>query len=79
MSGIGAINGGEGPMDGNQRDYIGYADRLPEIAWPGGNRVAVSLVLNYEEGSERSVDAGDPAGRELGRTWQLFYKSAEWA
>lgn len=48
-------------MTGNERDYIGYADRIPDIRWPGGNRVAVSLVLNYEEGSERSIDAGDPA------------------
>ena len=46
-------------MTGNERDYIGYAERVPGITWPDGRRVAVSLVVNYEEGSERSVDAGD--------------------
>lgn len=53
-------------MSGERRDYIGYADRLPAIAWPGGNRLAVSLVLNYEEGSEKSVEAGDPADESMG-------------
>jgi len=46
-------------MTGNERDYIGYADRVPEIAWPEGKRLAVSLVINYEEGSQLSIDAGD--------------------
>lgn len=53
-------------MTGNRRDYIGYANRIPEITWPNGNRVAVSLVLNYEEGSEHSVDAGDPSDESMG-------------
>jgi len=34
------------------RDLIGYADRPPHAGWPGGARVAVQIVLNYEEGSE---------------------------
>jgi peptidoglycan/xylan/chitin deacetylase (PgdA/CDA1 family) len=33
----------------------------PDAAWPGGARVAVSLVLNYEEGGENSVLHGDAA------------------
>jgi len=48
------------------RDYIGYSDRVPTITWPDNNRLAVSLVLNYEEGSERSIEAGDAADESVG-------------
>ncbi|GGA55252.1 polysaccharide deacetylase family protein [Pelagibacterium lentulum] len=41
------------------RDYIGYADTPPQFDWPGGARVAVNFVVNYEEGSEYSIDDGD--------------------
>ena len=43
-----------------QRDLIGYGRNVPEIEWPGGARIAVSLVVNYEEGAERSTLDGDP-------------------
>ncbi|MFC0453352.1 MULTISPECIES: polysaccharide deacetylase family protein [Rhodococcus] len=42
-----------------QRDYVGYAGKPPVLEWPGGNRLALSIVLNYEEGSERTVREGD--------------------
>jgi allantoinase len=42
------------------RDLTGYGRRRPRAGWPGGARVAVSFVLNYEEGGERSVLDGDP-------------------
>ena len=42
------------------RDLIGYGRRRPQAGWPNGARVAVSFVLNYEEGGERSVADGDP-------------------
>ncbi len=41
------------------RDFHGYGDRPPDVVWPGGARVAVSLVLNIEEGAELSLSAGD--------------------
>ena len=41
------------------RDLIGYGRRRPHAAWPGGARIAVSFVVNYEEGGERSVADGD--------------------
>ncbi len=41
------------------RNLIGYGRARPQAAWPGGARVAVSFVLNYEEGGERSVADGD--------------------
>lgn len=45
------------PDDG--RDFDGYGPEPPRIVWPGGARVAVSLVLNVEEGAELAVSAGD--------------------
>ncbi|MEV4196151.1 allantoinase PuuE [Streptomyces toxytricini] len=42
-------------------DLAGYGAVPPHAAWPGGARVAVSLVLNYEEGGESSVLEGDAA------------------
>ena len=41
------------------RDFVGYADSPPDIHWPGGARLAVNFVLNYEEGSEYSLHDGD--------------------
>ncbi len=43
------------------RDLIGYADRVPHAHWPGGARIAVQFVLNYEEGGENCVLHGDAA------------------
>lgn len=43
------------------RDMIGYGQRPPAVHWPGGARVAVQFVINYEEGAENSVLHGDPA------------------
>ncbi|CDG38205.1 MULTISPECIES: allantoinase PuuE [Asaia] len=45
------------------RDLLGYGANPPEAAWPGGARIAVQFVLNYEEGAENSVLHGD-AGSE---------------
>jgi OHCU decarboxylase len=41
------------------RDMRGHGPVPPEANWPGQARVAVSLVLNYEEGGENSVLHGD--------------------
>jgi allantoinase len=42
-----------------RRDFIGYADNPPDPQWPGGARLAVNFVMNYEEGSEPSVQDGE--------------------
>ncbi len=42
-----------------ERDLIGYGKDAPSIEWPGGARIAVSLVVNYEEGAEYSTMDGD--------------------
>ena len=44
----------------NERDFIGYGPNPPKIEWPDGARVAVSVVVNYEEGSEYSLLDGYP-------------------
>jgi allantoinase len=46
-------------MPETDRDLKGYGRKRPFADWPGGARVAVSFVLNYEEGGERSVADGD--------------------
>ncbi len=45
------------------RDLVGYGAMPPDPCWPGGARVAVQFVINYEEGAENSVLNGD-AGSE---------------
>ncbi|HEY3695784.1 allantoinase PuuE [Phenylobacterium sp.] len=41
------------------RDLIGYGRNPPHADWPGGARIAVQMVLNYEEGGEACVLHGD--------------------
>jgi len=41
------------------RDLVGYGESPPDPRWPGGARLALSIVLNYEEGGERSIQHGD--------------------
>ena len=43
------------------RDLAGYGEDPPHARWPGGARIAVQFVLNYEEGGENAVLHGDEA------------------
>jgi len=43
------------------RDLAGYGRNTPDPRWPGGARVAVQFVINFEEGGENSVLHGDEA------------------
>jgi putative urate catabolism protein len=43
------------------RDLVGYGGNPPHPRWPNGARLALSMVLNYEEGGEACVLHGDPA------------------
>lgn len=43
------------------RDLIGYGANPPDPQWPDGARLALQIVLNYEEGAENSVLHGDAA------------------
>jgi peptidoglycan/xylan/chitin deacetylase (PgdA/CDA1 family) len=48
------------------RDLVGYGGRWPDFAWPNGSRLAVSVVVNFEEGAEQQVGDGDPASERIG-------------
>jgi putative urate catabolism protein len=43
------------------RDLVGYGASPPDPRWPGGARLALSFVLNYEEGGESTPLEGDEA------------------
>ena len=43
------------------RDMIGYGRNPPHPHWPGDARVALQIVVNYEEGGENAVLHGDAA------------------
>ncbi len=48
-------------MDIYPRNLIGYGPNPPDPKWPNGKRLAVQIVLNYEEGGENCVLHGDLA------------------
>jgi putative urate catabolism protein len=48
------------PTDDYPRDLVGYGRNPPHAQWPGGARLALQFVLNYEEGGESCVLHGDP-------------------
>jgi allantoinase len=43
------------------RDLRGYGRNPPDPRWPGGARIAVQFVINYEEGGENNILHGDEA------------------
>ena len=43
------------------RDMTGYGATPPDPRWPGGAKIAVQIVLNYEEGGENNILHGDAA------------------
>ena len=43
------------------RDLKGYGEQPPHAGWPGGARLALQIVLNFEEGGENCVLHGDSA------------------
>jgi allantoinase len=51
-----AVPGGMPPAS---RDLAGHRGRPPDPRWPDGARLAVSFVVNVEEGAELSLRSGD--------------------
>lgn len=49
-----------------ERDLRGYGGTWPDFAWPNGARLAVSVVINFEEGAEQQVGDGDPVSERIG-------------
>ena len=43
----------------NLRDFVGYGSKGKQISWPNNAKLALQIVLNYEEGGENSVLNGD--------------------
>jgi allantoinase len=58
------------PLTPTDRDFRGYGDAPPAVSWPGGARLALSVVVNIEEGAELAVSAGDEAN-------EFIYESLE--
>lgn len=50
----------------DHRDLRGYAGRWPDLRWPNGARLAVSVVINFEEGAEQQVGDGDARSEPMG-------------
>src|SRR5207237_5695556 len=51
------------------RDMIGYGAEPPHARWPGEARIALQLVINYEEGAENAIFHGDPAAEAFLSEW----------
>lgn len=47
------------------RDLRGYGQRKPNPRWPGGARIAVSFVVNFEEGAEYAISDGDSGNEAI--------------
>lgn len=47
------------------RDLVGYGGTPPAWKLPGGARLAVSMVVNFEEGAELAVSDGDPQAEKI--------------
>ena len=43
----------------NSRDFVGYGAKGKKISWPNNAKLALQIVLNYEEGGENSILNGD--------------------
>jgi len=48
------------------RDLIGYGGKPPAWKLPNAAKVAVSMVINFEEGAELAAGDGDPGAEKLG-------------
>jgi len=61
------------------RDFLGYGAKAPDPKWPNGARIAVNFVMNYEEGSEPSVQDGEgysETGLTESTTSQVAWRAA---
>ena len=46
-------------VDGPPRELVGYCEHPPRVRWKDDAKVAVQIVVNYEEGSEKTFAMGD--------------------
>jgi allantoinase len=59
-----------------RRDFIGYGRNRPEVTWPNNVDLAISFVVNLEEGAEASFEDGQ-ANNELGELGPCFPTGCE--
>lgn len=55
----------------SERDLVGYGGATPDIVWPNGSRIAVSVVVNFEEGAEQQIGDGDPLCEPMGEVMSV--------
>ncbi len=60
-----------GGMPPATRDLAGYGRTPPDPRWPGGARLALSFVVNVEEGAELSIASGDERNERVPESHQL--------
>lgn len=58
------------PPAPSDRDFRGYHGKEPAVRWPNGAQLAVSIVVNIEEGAELSLAAGDASN-------EIIYEAVE--
>ena len=46
-------------VPGGAREIVGYGEHLPRVRWQNEAKVAIQIVVNYEEGSEKTYAMGD--------------------
>src|ERR1700731_2014836 len=46
-------------VPGGAREIVGYGEHLPRVRWQNDAKVAIQIVVNYEEGSEKTYAMGD--------------------
>jgi peptidoglycan/xylan/chitin deacetylase (PgdA/CDA1 family) len=68
------LPGGMPPQD---RDLAGYGRNPPDPRWPDGARLALSFVVNVEEGAELSIASGDERNEAVPETRQLVEGAAD--
>ncbi len=61
-----------GGMPPSTRDLVGYAGAPPHPHWPGDARLALSVVVNVEEGAEFSLLSGDDRNELMPETGRLM-------
>lgn len=53
-------------MSGSGRDLTGYDGHPPQVRWPNNAKLAVNIAINFEEGAENSIEAGDDTAERIG-------------
>ena len=62
------LNNGEGYNAAMYpRDLMGYGETPPYADWPNGAKIAVQVVLNFEEGGENCILHGDESSEAFCR------------